>query len=367
MSYGKVVLMNKKNKFSFLVLLLGILLGVSLSLPAQQKTGLEGHVKDYEGNPLAGATVAAKSNAGPGSYEVKSDENGYYVLEVPRGSYTLQLILEGQTMFRLRNVTVRSGELREVDFDMQAELARRVKEGKLSPEQLQQFQEAQSARKKAKSLEATFKQGMEYLKQNQYDQAVTEFEAAAEIDPDQFAVYANLGRAYASANQADKGIGAYQKAIALKQDEADKAALAPIYNNLGQLYLKQGDIEGAKQAFQTAAEMSPESAGAFYYNLGVTLYNADQLTAAIDPLRKATEIDSERADAFYLLGVCLLNAMEYKMERGEMKMVLQPGTRESFQKYLALAPKGKFAQQAKANLQTLEAVIPASMSVKNKK
>ena len=366
MSYGKVVLMNKKNKFSFLVLLLGILLGIGFSLPAQEATGVEGHVKGYEGNPMVGVTVEAKSNRGGGVYQATTDEEGYYRIEnMSRGSYTLRLIVDGKSVFQLRGVSVRSREVQEVDLDLQAELERQKKS--MSKEQLEQLEEAQAANKKAKSLEATFKQGMEYLKQNQYSEAITEFEAAAEIDPNQFAIYANLGRAYASANQADKGIGAYQKAIALKQDEADKAALAPIYNNLGQLYLKQGDIEGAKQAFQTAAEMSPESAGAFYYNLGVTLYNADQLTAAIDPLRKATEIDSERADAFYLLGVCLLSAMEYKMERGEMKMVLQPGTRESFQKYLAWAPKGKFAQQAKDNLHTIEAIVPASVSVKNKK
>lgn len=366
MTYVKVVLMNKKNKFSFLVLLLGILLGVSLSLPAQQESGVEGYAKDYDGTPLVGATVEAKSEAGRALFQAKTDENGYYRIgNMPRGPYTVRLIVDGTTVFQLRNVTVRTGEIREVEFDLQAELERQKE--KMSPEQLKQLEDMQQERKKARSLEATFKQGVEYLKQNQYNQAITEFEAAAEIDPNEFAVFANLGRAYASASQPDKGIEAYQKAIALKQDEADKAALAPIYNNLGQLYLKQGDIEGAKKAFETAAEMSPESAGAFYYNLGVTLYNAGQLADAIEPLRKATEIDPERADAFYLLGVCLLNAMEYKTERGEVKMVLKPGTRESFEKYLALAPKGKFAQQAKDNLQTIEAIVPASVSVKNKK
>jgi tetratricopeptide (TPR) repeat protein len=327
---------------------------------------LEGHVKGYEGNPMVGVTVEAKSDRGTGVYQATTDENGYYRIEdMSRSSYTLHLIVDGKTIFQLRGVSVRSGEIQEVDLDLQAELERQKKT--MSKEQLKQVEDMQQERKKARSLEATFKQGMEYLKQNQYDQAVTEFEAAAEIDPKQFAVYANLGRAYAAAKQPDKGIEAYQKAITLKQGEADKAALGPIYNNLGQLYLKQGDIEGAKKAFETAAEMSPGSAGAFYYNLGVTLYNADQLVAAIDPLRKATEIDPKRADAFYLLGVCLLSAMEYKMERGEVKMVLKPGTRESFKKYLALAPKGKFAQRAKDNLQTIEAIVPASMSVKNKK
>ena len=366
MTYGKVVLMNKKNRFSFLVLLLGILLGVGFSLQAQEATGVEGHVTGYEGNPMVGVTVEAKSDRGAGTFQATTDEEGYYRIEdMSRGPYTMHLIVDGKTIFQLRGVSVRSREVQEVDLDLHAELERQKKS--MSKEQLEQLEEAQAANKKAKSLEATFKQGLQYLKQNQYSEAITEFEAAAEIDPNQFAIYANLGRAYASANQTDKGIEAYQKAIALKQDEADKTALGSIYNNLGQLYLKQGDIEGAKQAFQTAAEMSPESAGAFYYNLGVTLYNADQLSAAIDPLRKATEIDPERADAFYLLGVCLLSVMEYKMERGEVKMVLKPGTRESFEKYLALAPKGKFADKAKANLRELEAIVPTSVRVNNKK
>ena len=366
MRYGEVVLMNTKNKFPFLVLLLGILLGVGFSLQAQEATGVEGHVKGYEGNPMVGVTVEAKSDRRAAVYQATTDENGHYRIEdMPRGSYTLRLIVDGKIVFRFRGVLVRSGEFREVDWDLQTEVERRKKT--MSQEALKQLEEDQTARKKTKSLAATFKQGMEYLKQNQYSEAITEFEVAAEIDPKQFAVYANLGRAYAAVNQTDKGIEAYQKAIALKQDKADKAALGPIYNNLGQLYVKQGDIEGAKKAFQTAAEMSPESAGAFYYNLGVTLYNADQLAAAVDPLRKATEIDPERADAFYLLGMCLLSVMDYKTERGEVKMVLKPGTRESFEKYLALAPKGKFAQQAKGSLQALEAFIPASVGTNKRK
>ncbi len=274
MRYGEVVLMNTKNKFPFLVLLLGILLGVGFSLQAQEATGVEGHVKGYEGNPMVGVTVEAKSDRRAEVHQATTDENGHYRIEdMPRGSYTLHLIVNGKSVFQLRGVSVRSGEVQEVDLDLQVELERQKKT--MSKEQLEQLEEVQAARKKTKSLEATFKQGMEYLNQNQYSEAITEFEAAAEIDPNQFAVYANLGRAYAAVNQADKGIEAYQKAIALKQDEADKAALGPIYNNLGQLYLKQGDIEGAKKAFETAAEMSPGSAGAFYYNLGVTLYNAD--------------------------------------------------------------------------------------------
>lgn len=366
MRYGKVVLMNTKNKFPFPVFLLGILLGVSLSLPAQQKTGVEGHVKDYDGNPLVGATVEAKSDRGGGVYQATTDEEGYYRIEdMSRGSYVLHLIVDGKSIFQLRGVSVRSGEFQEVDLDLQAELERQKKS--MSKEQLEQLEEAQAVRKKAKSLEATFKQGMEYLEQNQYSQAITEFEAAAEIDPNQFAVYANLGRAYAAANQAGKGIEAYQKAIALKQDEADKAALGPIYNNLGQLYLKQGDIEGAKKAFQTAAEMSPESAGAFYYNLGVTLYNADQMEAAIDPLRKATEIDPKRADAHFLLGMCLMKTSPYETQGDQVKWLIRSGTRESFEKYLVLAPKGRFAQQAKGSLQAIAAFIPASVSGKNKK
>ena len=115
--------MNAKNKFPFLVFLLGILLGVGFSLPAQEATGVEGHVKGYEGNPMVGVTVEAKSNRGAGVYQATTDEEGYYRIEnMSRGSYILRLIVDGKTIFQLRGVSVRSREVQEVDLDLQAEL-----------------------------------------------------------------------------------------------------------------------------------------------------------------------------------------------------------------------------------------------------
>jgi tetratricopeptide (TPR) repeat protein len=87
---------------------------------------------------------------------------------------------------------------------------------------------------------------------------------------------------------------------------------------------------------------------------------------AIEPFQKSVQLDPKRAEAFYQLGVCLLNQAEYRQEGNNWVTVPQPGTREAFEQYLALEPEGRFAKNAKEMLETLGASVPAAVKVKKK-
>lgn len=357
--------MNKQPRLSAVLLALGFLLGTGLPVWAQAIGGLQGTVYDTEGKPLPGVTIEFQRMDISQRFETKTDKKGHYIhAGLPGGRqtvYTVRVIQEGAVLFKIDSVNVPIGEVRRLDINLKEERERLMAGQGLTPEQQKRLEEFRKEQEKEKSLKEHFELGLQLVRQKQYEEAIAEFEAAAEIDPEQYAVYANLGQAYANANQPESAIEAYQNAIELKPDDA------ALYNNLGQIYVRLRRYEEARQAFEKAAELSPGDAATFYFNLGVTFYNANRLEAAIEPLRKATEIDPKRADAYYLLGVCLLSAAESKIEEGQVKMLLKPGTRESFERYLELAPNGKFAAQAKANLQAIEATIPATVQVKKKK
>lgn len=328
-----------------------------------QYGAVEGTVKGMDGKPIAGAQIVLERTDIKGRYEVKTDKKGYYFyMGLPSGPstrYKLQLFREGQMLWEISGVSIPTGEYRRIDIDLVKE--RQQQATQMTEAQKQQVEEMKKEQEKAKNLEDHFGLGMGYIKEKQYAQAITEFEAAAALDPEQFAVWANLAQAYVGANRIDKAIEAYEKSVTLKPEEAG------VYNNLGTLYVKKGRLEDAKQAFTKAATLDPPHAATYYFNLGATLVNLGQMKDAAEPLRKTLELEPTRAAAYYWLGVCLYAGADSKIEGGVVKTVLQPGTVEAFEKYLELEPNGQYAADARQNLQLIETQVPAIVNIRKKK
>jgi tetratricopeptide (TPR) repeat protein len=79
---------------------------------------------------------------------------------------------------------------------------------------------------------------------------------------------------------------------------------------------------------------------------------------AVEPLKKATELDPKSAQAWYLLGAALVGSMDYKQVGSKLEVVVQPGTVEAYQKALELDPNGPYGQQAKQGLEALQQLAP---------
>lgn len=382
-------------RFFPVALVVGICLaGVPL---AAQFGALEGTVRDYEGKPIVDAQIVIERLDIKGKYEVKTDKKGYYFyMGLPSGPqtrYKIQIVREGQVLYTSEIGSIPTQEYRRLDIDLAKE--REQQAAQLTEEQKKQLEQMQKEQQEFKSVKEHFDVGRQLmetasadfvcsircqresvnsenclvacrgqsnqaLKQAAYQEAALEFEQAAAVDPEQYAVWVNLGLAYSSVNDAEKAIGAYEKAIALKADDAG------VYNNLGSLYARTGKVEEAKQAFEKAAGLDPTRAATYYFNLGATLVNQGEMKAAAEPLKKCLELDPSRAAAWYWLGVSLYANAEYKQEGGVFKTLLQPGTVEAFQKYLELEPNGQYAESARQNLQVIEAQVPASVRIKKK-
>ncbi len=359
-----------------LLLVLPVSLLFSLSAWAQT-AAFEGTIKAPDGKPIANAVMKIERQDVKGNYTVKTDKKGHYFYGgLPLGNYKITVVVDGQDRgFQTGRTKV--GETVDVSFNLNAESAPAVDNDAnrgLTPAekaaQEKKDKENSATMAKNKALNDAFNAGKAGMAANNWDAAIDGFTKATEVDPMQHVVWGNLADSYASrakmktgADQAadlEKAADAYQKAIALKGDDA-------AYHNNYALVLAQGKKYDEAQAELTkAAQIDPPNAGKYYFNLGAVYVNTGNMDPAATAFKKAIEVDPNYADAYYQYGLSLMGKASTDPSG---KIVAPPGTAEAFQKYLDLKPDGPFAQPSKDMITSLGATVQTNFSTKqgNKK
>ena len=344
-------------------LLLSLFATLLLAIPAfSQVTGVEGVVKSPDGQPVKGAVVNFDRTDIKGHYTVKTDKKGHYGhYGLPYGTYNVTVVVDGKTVDGINGLKTKLGDPMEQNFDLkavqqqqQANAAGQLTDEQargMSKEQKEQFEKNAKAREaqlaKNKALNEAYTNGKNALEAKQYDQAIENLSKASEMDANQVAVWSALADAYAGAAQQKpqeaatlwpKCFEAYQKAIALKPDDAS------YYNNYALALAKDKKMDEARTNLEKAAQLDPPGAGKYYYNMGALLVNTGQNDQAVEEFKKAIGADPNYADAQYQYGV----AMAGKATTDKTgKIIAPPGTIEALQKYLDLKPEGPYAQSAK--------------------
>jgi tetratricopeptide (TPR) repeat protein len=369
--------------------LIAALASVLAPRAAAQNVSISGTILDVSGKPWVDVTIRSVSEQGA-KQETKTDSAGKFSLPNLRsGTYTVYIVFpppnDKQAPYEVK-LRVQSGEDAKVDVNFQEVVA---KQGAAAQEQVKKAEEAKG---KLEVLKAHFNAGNALIDQEKQtkadlqkappdqrdalkqklkdlsDQAVKEFQEAAknlgEKDTNAHIVWFKLGEAYDTAGRNDDAAQAYQQAIAAKPD------VPGYYNNLGNVLARSGKIDEAKAAYTKSAELDPANAATAWRNFGISLYNANRLADAIEPLQKATELDPKSAQAWYLLGASLLMKMTTKKVGDKEEVQLAPGTVEAYQKAEELDPTGPWGQQAKQGLTDLKALgagIETKVNVKKKK
>jgi len=145
--------------------------------------------------------------------------------------------------------------------------------------------------------------GFDYFQTGHYDQAISDFSKAIEINPRLAHAYNNRGAVYLYKSQYDQAISDLSKAIEINP------RLAHAYNNRGWAYVKKQQYDQAISDFSKTIEIDPGFVEAYFHRaVGYFLVeeyekslldviSAQQLgyripTEFLDDLRKATgEID----------------------------------------------------------------------------
>jgi len=98
--------------------------------------------------------------------------------------------------------------------------------------------------------------GNVYFNSGNYDDAISSYGKAIELDR-QFAwPYSNLALAYVQKSRFAEAVLLYQRSIELFTNDKDKAIT---WNRLGNVYRRQGDYYNAIAAYQTADELDPDN------------------------------------------------------------------------------------------------------------
>jgi tetratricopeptide (TPR) repeat protein len=128
------------------------------------------------------------------------------------------------------------------------------------------------------------------------------------------------------------------KALEFKPDYAEALnALATLYNNQ-----KRFDEAAAMGARAAAAGGGGAGNADAIYNQGIILWNQGKIPEAKAKFEEAIKANPDHPESHFQLGMAQLN-------EGNI-----PGAITSFEKYLALAPTGQFAAQAKGMLAQLK-------------
>jgi tetratricopeptide (TPR) repeat protein len=116
-----------------------------------------------------------------------------------------------------------------------------------------------------------------------YEEAVKQFQSAAELEPTNEDAYIGLAGAYDRLGKTQDAENTYKKIVALRPNYWLG------YNLLGAFYLRQAQYDDASKMFQKVVALTPESFRG-YSNLGATLLYEAKYADAIKPLEQALAI-----------------------------------------------------------------------------
>ena len=163
---------------------------------------------------------------------------------------------------------------------------------------------------------ALYVKGLSYSRLRDDQAAAAAFQQAIAIDPS----YAKPYKALGDINRRSRNFGAaadyYNKAIAADGNFMEA------YGGLAQVHLASDDFEAAVTLLEAALKLDPNYANGYVY-LGTGLNRLGRHNLAIEPLRKATDLSANNAEAHYLLAEAYYGKADYQYAYDAGKQALR--------------------------------------------
>jgi tetratricopeptide (TPR) repeat protein len=207
-----------------------------------------------------------------------------------------------------------------------------------------------------------------------FDEAVTHYRRAADLQPDYAPAYNNLGVTLRAQGRVDEAIAAYEQGLRLndaypdlhynlanaliEQNRSGEAARhlrvaleampgsAAAHNNLGMALAAEGQYERAAAEFRAAIAAEPGRAAPAHRNLGNVLASMGRTDEAIGELTRASALDPADAAAPYDLGSVLLDLQRFDEAATQFRtaLTIRPDYVEAMNNLgIALASMGRLS------------------------
>ena len=321
-------------------LVTGILL--VFSIPAQaQNRAIRGKVTDENNNPIQGVTIRIEGTDIVRNFNGKTDRRGDFVqlLGTQTGTYRVVARMEGYEPAYKENLRPELGEEVRADFQLKKgndyKLPFEMTDSDRADYQ-KRLEEQKKTQKFSAEVRKRFDQGVSLFDAGQYAEALTEFNAALEVDPKQPGILARAGDCYLRLNRNEEALEAYNKAIEIDPGDAS------LYAQKGVALSYLGKEAESQEMFRKSVELDPRGAAQNLYNMGVILYNSNNMSSAADAFKQSIESDPNYAESYYLLGMSLSNDES-----------MFPEAIDAFKKYIEIGRKQDQVQISKDMIDAL--------------
>lgn len=129
-----------------------------------------------------------------------------------------------------------------------------------------------------------YNRGKQYAKDGQFDSALSDFNKALELNPNDYVVYYNRGLVYQNKENLDKAVADYSKCIEINPN------YIYAYNNRGLIYDTRREYDKALVDYNKAIQLDPTKSYPFA-NRGILYFNNGDYDKALTDLNQAIQLD----------------------------------------------------------------------------
>jgi tetratricopeptide (TPR) repeat protein len=285
----EVLAMNRTNKKIWNVLAcVFVLATMAFGQAGRGKGRLSGWVLNEKGDPIANASIKLEFEKGGLKDETTSNARGEWsFISLGTGNVTLTFAAEG-FLDNLSQVYVQ-------------QLA------KNAPVKLVLREDKEKrARVKDQTSIVELERGNQLYGERKFDEALEIFTKFAELNPNVYQIYFNIGDIYREKGEFDKANEQYAIAQAKAKEKADIIMQAKALAAFGEICLRQEKYKEAGEYFAQSIAFNPNDE-ILAYNVAEIFFGRNQTDKALEYYQLAIKIKPEWSEPYLKMGYAYLN------------------------------------------------------------
>ena len=161
-----------------------------------------------------------------------------------------------------------------------------------------------------------FNTGYNYYSQGDYSNAISNFDTAIRINPQDAQNYYFRGLSYSGLNDLEHSIQDYDQALQINPQYAD----AYFYRGID--YHNSGDLQKAIENYNSAIQINPQYKEA-YADLGLAYFALNDYQSAIQYYNQALQIDSQYKEGYLYRALAYASLKDYKQAIKDYDQAIQ--------------------------------------------